>query len=419
MSSQPTFRLLREVQAWADSGLMALSGWPSGPPLAPPFGVVGGLDAVVEAIGDRSADLGTRVELRWEPLVTGRAAILGLHRQGRISAGGSCRLLSTTDGWAAVNLARPDDVAAVAAVVGGPVGDDPWIALDTAAAASTSADFVNRARLLGLPAASLAPPPAGVGAWTSRRVWPRLARRPVSALRVVDLSAMWAGPLAAMILASAGAEVIKVESASRPDGARAVPAFYRWLHAPGQTDIVLDLARPSGRRRLRALVDEADVVIESSRPRALEQLGAGPRSLSPRPGRVWLSISGYGRDDPAGTWVAFGDDAAVAGGLVAWDSRGEPVFCGDAIADPITGLSAARAVLDALADGGGCLIDVAMSRCVASLVDRRRWGHAPPVEVRRPAPGGGWEVDVGGSVFAVAGPESPERADGIGSGARR
>jgi crotonobetainyl-CoA:carnitine CoA-transferase CaiB-like acyl-CoA transferase len=64
--------------------------------------------------------------------------------------------------------------------------------------------------------------------------------------------------------------------------------------------------------------------------------------------------------------VAFGDDAAVAGGLVAWDGDG-PVFCADAVADPSSGLVAVAATLDALAAGGGWLLDVAMSRVAAHL----------------------------------------------------
>ncbi len=130
----------------------------------------------------------------------------------------------------------------------------------------------------------------------------------------------------------------------------------------------LDFRSPAGRAEAAALLDTADVVIEASRPRALEQLGLGPEDRPERPGRVWLSITGHGRSAPGRDWVAFGDDAAVAGGLVGWDASSQPVFCGDAIADPITGLVGAVAVLRALAAGGGQLIDLAMSR-------RRRGGR--------------------------------------------
>ncbi|HUO48921.1 MAG TPA: hypothetical protein VMU09_08820, partial [Acidimicrobiales bacterium] len=119
-----------ELRLAAASGLMALAGRAEGPPLAPPAGVVGALAALTEDIGRWSAALGTRLDVAWEEIVTGRAVVLGLHRRGRISAGGTCRLLRASDGWAAVNLARPDDEDAVGAVVGGDVGGDPWAALD-------------------------------------------------------------------------------------------------------------------------------------------------------------------------------------------------------------------------------------------------------------------------------------------------
>jgi hypothetical protein len=64
--------------------------------------------------------------------------------------------------------------------------------------------------------------------------------------------------------------------------------------------------------------------------------------------------------------VAFGDDAAVAGGLVVWDHHG-PCFCADAVADPTTGLVAAAAALAALGRGGRWLLDVAMAGVAAHL----------------------------------------------------
>lgn len=91
------------------------------------------------------------------------------------------------------------------------------------------------------------------------------------------------------------------------------------------------------------------------------------------PGRVWISVTGYGRDDPQQR-VAFGDDAAIAGGLVAHAADGTPVFCGDAIADPLTGLLAGLAALAGDAAGGGYLVDVAMAGVCADLA--RQAGEA-------------------------------------------
>ena len=103
---------------------------------------------------------------------------------------------------------------------------------------------------------------------------------------------------------------------------------------------------------------------------------------------MWLSITGHGRRGTGGDRVAFGDDAAIAGGLAAW-SDGQPCFCADAVADPCTGLVAATATLEALAAGGRWLIDVAMVAVSAHLagptLDTGGAGDVPP---SRPRPRG-------------------------------
>jgi crotonobetainyl-CoA:carnitine CoA-transferase CaiB-like acyl-CoA transferase len=123
-------------------------------------------------------------------------------------------------------------------------------------------------------------------------------------------------------------------------------------------------------------------VIEASRPRALEQLGiqAGDEVRGGGP-QVWVSITGYGRTDPNAR-VAFGDDAAAGGGLVVWHD-GVPMFCADAVADPITGLAAANACLDALAAGGRWLLDVSMAGVCAEL-SGATLPTSPDVEVAPP-----------------------------------
>jgi crotonobetainyl-CoA:carnitine CoA-transferase CaiB-like acyl-CoA transferase len=196
--------------------------------------------------------------------------------------------------------------------------------------------------------------------------------------------------------------VTKLESVTRPDGARATPDFYHWLHPPAETVVPVDFATAAGRQAAADLVDNADVVIEASRPRALEQLGLGPDDRPDRPGRVWLSITGHGREAPGRDWIAFGDDAAIAGGLAARDAEGDPVFCGDAIADPLTGLTGALAVLEARAQGGGRLIDLAMSRAAAAAA-------GPEAGVVEPDGSGGWVVRLGSRREAVR--ERPEHLE--------
>ncbi len=261
----------------ATSGLMALTGRPSGPPLSPPSGLVRGLDRLASAVAHWSAEVGDTVVADWAELITARAQLLGLRRQGRRSANGSCRLLRGQDRWVAVNLARPEDRDAVDAMARGDGGPDKWEVLEHLVEQYPVDELVHRARLLGVPAAPLGTGDETPGEpWSAHRYWAPSQRRGLDDLSIVDLSSMWAGPLTAMLVGRSGGKVVKVESASRPDSARAVPAFYRSLHAESQPVVTLDFASAEGRRRLRAILDEADVVIESSRPRALEQLGAGP-----------------------------------------------------------------------------------------------------------------------------------------------
>jgi hypothetical protein len=300
---------------------------------------------VARAIAQRIA-----VPVHAAELITGRAALLGLNPPTRISSGGATRLLEAADGWCALTLSRADDLEAVPAFLELPEVADPWDCLASAAAARRAADFVARARLLDMPAAVLGE--AAVSEPTITRHNPA-STRPISELLVADLSPMWAGPLCGRILAAAGATVVKVEAPSRPDGTRAAEQpFFDWMNA-GKLCYTADFAQ---------LLRVADVVIEASRPAALARRGLGAEQVPARPGRVWLRISGYGHAQP--DRVAFGDDAAVAGGLVILGEEG-PVFCGDAIADPLTGLEATSAVLDALAAGGGTIVDLSMAAVAA------------------------------------------------------
>ena len=371
---------------------MALSGRPDGPGLGPPEPLVGRLTAWSEMVASDAAALGRGIDVDPLGVLVERAGIAGLRRQGTTSCGGATRLLPAADGWLAVALARPHDVDAVPAWLeldAGAAPADVWDVVAPAVAVRPAAELVERAGLLGLPVAALPETPvAGIRAHDPFEALPVRARRlgdaparDLAAVTVVDLSALWAGPLCGRLLADAGAGVVKVESVTRPDGARlGPPAFYDLLNA-GKASVAVDLATRDGRGQLAALVRAADVVIEAARPRALRQLGIDAESLIGAGGpQVWISITGYGRPAPAGDRVGFGDDTAVAGGLVVRDADG-PCFCADAVADPATGLVAAAAALRGLAAGGRWLIDVAL-RDVAADAGRpdapdRRLGRPP------------------------------------------
>jgi hypothetical protein len=344
------------AQDWGASGLACLTGLPDGPP---DFSRA----AVLALARNVAADLGGRigVELDAALLLSGRAAQLGLTRGGRVSPGGATRLLATRHGWSAITLSRPDDVDTVPALLECRIApENTWSAVERWAASRSDDDVVGRARLLGLPAAVLGE--ASPGQPIVRRIGAAASPRPPSGLLVVDMSSMWAGPLCGRILAWAGATVVKVESRTRPDGTRLGPKpFFDWMNG-GKLSYVADFDDPAG---LRALLAVADVVITSSRPAALARRGLGPDDVPARDGRVWLRITGHGAGGDLGNLVAFGDDAAVAGGLVGRSADG-PVFCADAVADPLTGLQAALTVAEGLARGGGELIDVAMAAVAAN-----------------------------------------------------
>jgi hypothetical protein len=352
------------VLSWASSGAMWVTGLRNGPPAWGPGELIAASNEATDAIELLSARLGRPVRVDAAETIAGRAGLLGLSRAGRRSAGGASRLLEGRDGWFVLTLARKCDIDSVPALLERDRPGDPWAAVAKAARATGVRELVERARLLGMPAALIGEAAAQRDPFRSETLGS--AATPKARPVVVDLSALWAGPLCAWVLGRSGARIIKVESASRLDGARrGLTAFFDALHA-GHESVVLDLESAPGRLALARIVDHADVVIESSRPRALEQLGLSPRSfLAAAPGRIWVSITGYGRDGSEGHRVAFGDDAAAAAGFVAEAPDGGPVFCGDAVADPVAGLYAAAAALGSIVAGGGHLIDVALAGAVA------------------------------------------------------
>lgn len=362
--------------AWASSGAMALTGRRDGPALGPPAPLVPRLLDLGARLARHSEQLGRCVDVDPLALLSERAAIANLGRRGQTSCGGGTRLLRTGDGWIAASLARPTDIESVPAWLEvDPLepDSDPWSIAETAVRARSNADLVEQAVLLGMPVAALPStnrmPPLTPSGLPCRAV--RLAAGgPIPSLDgvlVVDLTSLWAGPLCGSLLADAGATVVKVESTSRPDGARRGPTDFFDLLNSGKRSVALDLGGESGPETLRALLERSDVILEASRPRALEQLGIDAVALLRQAApRAWISITGYGRQSPGRDRVAFGDDAAVGGGLVVWEHQ-EPRFCADAIADPTTGLVAAVAALDALASGGSWLVDVSMADVAAFL----------------------------------------------------
>ena len=395
--------------AWARSGAMALTGPAEGPPRF----VRGALASAARGVGLALGALapGTDLcDLDAPALLAERAALSGLTRQGDVSAGGQAHILATRDDHLVVNLAREEDwhlVPAWLELEGREISQSrDFATLSRILASRESVPLVARGRLMGL---AVAPAPTSIpsgGALFSLHHTcegsPVQRDRPI---RLLDLSSLWAGPLATSLLAMANVDVLKIEDPTRPDGAREGPrAFFDLLNA-NKRAAALDLRAPRDRARFERLLECADVVVESARPRALCQLGYDAAGwVQAKPGRLWTSITGYGRDHE---WIAFGDDAAVAAGL-AWspDPRIEgPVFPADAVADPLTGLHAAALVLAHLRRGRGGLLALSLRDVAAHAAALQVPDAYLPVHIG-PAESDEWCVLAGDRAFAIAPPRT-------------
>lgn len=209
----------------------------------------------------------------------------------------------------------------------------------------------------------------------------------LSGLRVLDLSQYLPGPLAGQILADLGAEVVKVEAPSGdpqrhldPMAGRLNPdvveggddsPFYQVLNA-GKTVTRLDLKSEDGKAQFRALLEEADVLLESYRPGVMDRLGFGYGAVKAfNPGIVYCALTGYGQTGPLR--LAAGHDLnymAATGALSQAGSGAGAAMAWPPMADCAGAVMSALAILGALVrrgrDGTGAYLDVAMSDCVLS-----------------------------------------------------
>jgi hypothetical protein len=304
-----------------------------------------------------------------------RAMLAGMTIPARISAGGGCRLYDAIGDTIALNLSRAADRELLPALfeVDALDANDPQ-AIAAHIAQRDAQSLVMRGRSMGLaiavehearpstnPSIQLAPGQIS----TVRKLRPR----------VIDLSALWAGPLASHLLWLAGAEVIKVESRTRPDAMRDGDSPFHALLNQGKASVVLDFNARNDRQALRSLIATADIVIEAARPRGLSQLGFDAADIvCNTPGLVWITITGHGAQGQAADWIGFGDDCGVAGGLSAAlrSASGRTGFVGDAIADPLSGIFAASTAWDTWMSRRGGRVGIAMSHVVAHCLTQTR-----------------------------------------------
>jgi crotonobetainyl-CoA:carnitine CoA-transferase CaiB-like acyl-CoA transferase len=179
----------------------------------------------------------------------------------------------------------------------------------------------------------------------------------LSGIRVVELGNFITGPLAAMMLADLGAEVIKVERPEgdpfrRGHGSTYGPAFAAYNR--NKKSVVIDTTTPQGRADLLALIDTADVLIDNFRPGVIEKLGLAPDVLRARnPRLIQCSITGFGAKGPYRDRPAFDTVGQALSGVASFLIEPEaPESFGPTVADNATGMYAAYGVMGALIERG-------------------------------------------------------------------
>ena len=187
---------------------------------------------------------------------------------------------------------------------------------------------------------------------------------PLSGVRVLDLSQVYAGPTCARILCDLGAEVIKIEGLKRIDNIRlAVLADndaqgdfwnrmgYFLFRNAGKRSLTLDFNEPQAVELFKRLVPHADVIVESFTPRVMAQYGLDYESLRKiKADLIMISLSGYGQTGPWRDYSAYGTGLEPASGISSFTGYrgGEPLRTGISFTDPYCGLMGAGALLAAL-----------------------------------------------------------------------
>lgn len=180
---------------------------------------------------------------------------------------------------------------------------------------------------------------------------------PLAGIRVLDLTAMVSGPVACMMLADQGAEVIKVEPVrgehvrSMGSGHAGIPAIF-WSCNRGKQSLALDLKHEDGKRVLRQLIPTADVLVQNFRPGAIERMGFGEDAVRAlREDIIYVSINGFGETGPyAGKRVYDPVIQALSGAtdIRADRATGRPGMIRVIVADKVTALTTAQAITAAL-----------------------------------------------------------------------
>jgi crotonobetainyl-CoA:carnitine CoA-transferase CaiB-like acyl-CoA transferase len=204
---------------------------------------------------------------------------------------------------------------------------------------------------------------------------------PLDGIKVVDLTTVFSGPYATLLLADLGADVVKVEAPGGDVVRRAGPARTSEMSPlfmavdRNKRDLCLNLKEPDGRAVLARLIDEADVLVHNMRVSAAERIGADPESTRKRnPRLVHVAVTGFGTGGPYSDLPAYDDVIQGASGFVSLQSAGSDrlEYARTVVADKTAGLLAFGAACAGLVQrdrtGEGCSIEVPMFETFTSFV---------------------------------------------------
>jgi crotonobetainyl-CoA:carnitine CoA-transferase CaiB-like acyl-CoA transferase len=193
---------------------------------------------------------------------------------------------------------------------------------------------------------------------------------PLRDVRVLDLTSSLAGPVCTELLASLGADVVKVERPDDGDESRAWGPSMFFASNAGKRSLALDLKDPRGRDALLRLAARAGVLVESLRPGAAERLGVAPDHVRARaPDLVYCRIGAYGRVGPLADRPGYDPLMQAFAGImsVTGDPAGPTVRVGVSLVDYATAWWAAIGVLAALHAGGGHTVEVSLLETALAL----------------------------------------------------
>jgi crotonobetainyl-CoA:carnitine CoA-transferase CaiB-like acyl-CoA transferase len=208
---------------------------------------------------------------------------------------------------------------------------------------------------------------------------------PLEGLRVIEVGQALAGPLAGVLLADMGADVIKVEKPDGGDDARAWgPPFgpdgetslYFYSQNRNKRSVALDLKAPSDVEKLHRLCEGADILIQNLRPGVVDELGIGPAAMRARhPRLIYCSIWAFGAVGPMRLKPGFDPLLQAYGGMMSVTGRPEdpPTFCGASINDKATGMFTVIGALAALRrrdiTGQGAVVDTSLFETAVHWVE--------------------------------------------------